>query len=250
MVERSPQFNPTSWTVVIAAADSQSPEAEEAMAAIYSAYWHPLYFFARRQGQGPEAAADLIQGFFLKIIETGFLKSADQTRGRFRTFLLTAMKRYMINEWQAANAQKRGGAAIHVSLDFEHAEALFALAPRSVAGAEQDFDRSWALGLLNKATQALESSYRSRDRGTLFEALRPFLPGMTEIESQEDVAARLNVPITTIRSDIHRLRQRFKEALRSAVGETVESGDHIDEEIRYLISVLSSEDHPPTEVGG
>lgn len=239
MSDGSPRFSPTSWTVVMDAASSRSLEAESALSAIYSSYWHPLYFFVRRQGHDPESAADLIQGFFLKLVKTGLLKSADQAKGRFRTFLLTALKRYVINEWHAANAQKRGGAATHVSLDFEHAETLFANVPVGVSDSDRDFDRSWALEILNKAVTSVEESYVRRGRGALFEALRGFLPGNVEVESQEKVAARLDVPLVTLRSDIHRVRQRFKQALRDRVGETVESNDQVDDEIRYLISVLS-----------
>lgn len=240
MADVSQRFNPTSWTVVLEAAGSESPEAQAAMAAIYSSYWQPLYYFVRRQGHSPENAADLLQGFFLKLIEKETLRSADPSRGRFRTFLLTALKRFIINDWQASRALKRGGAAIHLSLDLEHAESVFIHAEAPYSCSERNFDRSWALEILNKATQTLQASYEKRGKGALFEALRSFLPGCVEVETQEQAAARIKVPLQTFRSDVHRVRQRFKDQLRSTVRDTLESADQVDDEIRYLISVLSN----------
>ena len=146
----------------------------------------------------------------------------------------------MINEWRAGQAQKRGGAETHLSLDFEEAENLFTMEDTMETSSDQDFDRAWALEILNISLQQVEKDFSKRGKHDLFQAVKGYLPGTPEDRSQEETADVLGMPINTLRSHIRRTRSDYKQALRQTVENTVDSPEKVDEEIRYLITILGS----------
>ncbi len=233
-------FATTRWSVVLKAADEEEPAQMEALTSLCETYWHPLYFFARRKGQSSHEAKDLIQGFFCRLLEKNFLKSVDPRKGRFRAFLITALKHHMANEWDRQNAQKRGGGAHHVSLDFERADALYAQQEGGPVEAESLYDRTWALTLLNGVFEQLRLEYEQRDKGELFAYLRASLLKTEGTMKYEEAAEKFGVALGTVKSDAKRMRDRFGERLRAAVEETVDHERDVDDELRYLISQVGS----------
>lgn len=221
------------------AADEEEPAQLDALSSLCETYWHPLYFFVRRKGHGPHEARDLIQGFFCRLLEKQYLQAVDPRKGKFRAFLITALKHYMANEWDKRNAQKRGGGIGHVSLDFEMADALYIQQEGENNNAESLYDRTWALTLLNRVFDQLRSEYEKKNRGELFEFLQASLLGQAGGMRYEDAAAKFGVALGTIKSDASRMKERFGKQLRAAVEDTVGHEQDIDDELRYLISQVS-----------
>ena len=240
MTDVSSPFMATSWTLVLEAADSQAPGFENALAKICESYWKPLYYQARRMGNSPENAADLVQGFFFKILKENTLKSADRTRGQFRSFLLTSLKRYIINEWQAKQAQKRGGGKTHLCLDFDAAESQFSSEALAGEPTDRSFDYSWAMEIFHHAMETLEKEFEKKGKLDLFQAIRNYLPGGTPKCSQEETAEKLGIPVGTFRSTLSRTNPRLGQILRDMVANTLSHGEDVDAELRYLISVLET----------
>jgi RNA polymerase sigma-70 factor (ECF subfamily) len=232
-------FRTTHWSVVLAAGEGSSSRAAEALAQLCRAYWYPLYAFIRRQGHDPESAQDLTQEFFARLLEKGFLASASQDKGRFRSFLLTALKRFLVNEWERGQAQKRGGGQAPIPLDLGDAEARYHLEPVEERTAERIFEERWALALLDGAMQALQREFAADGRADLFEALKSFLYGERKDGSQADIGARFGMTANAVKQAVHRLRVRYRERLREAVAHTVASPSEIDDELRHLLRVLS-----------
>ena len=237
-------FSPTRWSVVLQATDSHSSQANEALAQICRDYWHPLYFFVRWQGYNEADSADIVQGFFAKLLEKKYYKNASQEKGRFRTFLLTALKRYIINQYHSQNTQRRGGNYEHLSLDFELAEQHFV--PSTETGAlEEHFDRAWAEQILARAEESLRNEFAQKGKSKLFEALKGYMPGFNSQCSLEASATKLSVPLGTLKSEIHRTKKKFRLLLRQSVAETVKHESDVDEELRHLVSVLCYEPAEP-----
>ena len=231
-------FPPTHWTLVLQAAQASSPQADQALASLCQAYWYPLYAFARRQGCSPHDAEDLTQSFFLHLLEKNTLAAADRARGRFRTFLLAAMKHILINEWHRGQAQKRGGAQIVLSLDADTAETRYAAEPADGASPENLYDRNWAWTLLDRVLARLRADDEAAGKGALFDRLKPALMGERIKPSLADVAAEFNTTETALRMAVHRLRRRFRKLLREEIAPTVANPEEIDDEIRHLFAAL------------
>jgi RNA polymerase sigma-70 factor (ECF subfamily) len=233
-------FNTTHWTVVLRAGQcEQDRSAQQALAAFCEAYWPPLYSFLRYRRYTPEDAQDLVQGFFAHLLAQNALSRADREKGRLRTFLLGSLQNYLSNEYDRAHALKRGGGHQIVSFD-EHlpeAEAVM----RSTAHLDEVscYDLSWASNVIARAWQRLGMALADEGKGEWFDALKPFLAGGTTVPpNQEETAARMNVPVATLRTWISRLRQRYREALRAEVGSTVSDPAEIDGELQYLYRLL------------
>ena len=197
------------------------PHAADALAELCQIYWPPLYSYLRGRGHAPEEAQDLTQGFFARLLERQDIRTADQARGRFRGFLLTALKRYVINEHERANAARRGGRHVRLALDFEDAERMYALERRNEDTPERVFDRKWATITLDRALQRLREECHQAGKSAEADALLPYLTDTSELPTYRAIACELELTEGAIKVAVHRLRQRFGAILRLEVGETV-----------------------------
>jgi RNA polymerase sigma-70 factor (ECF subfamily) len=223
---------------VLAAGDSASPDSRAALEQLCRTYWYPLYAFARRQGQDVEAAQDLTQTFFGHLIEHHFFTQALPERGKFRSFLLGAFKRFIRDQDRARHAQQRGGRVEFVSLDSERAEERLAAELPAAGDLETLYDREWALSVLDEAMTLLETECRREGKARQFELIHPWLQGDRPESRQADLAARLGLSTGALKVAIHRLRRRYGELLRAVVAHTVPDPGEVDEELRYLVRLL------------
>lgn len=235
-----PCFVTTQWSVVLAAGGQDSTVAREALEQLCNTYWYPLYAFARRHGCSPADAQDMTQEFFARLLKGNWVAQADQQRGRFRTFLLTAMKHFMANEWHKARAQKRSARQPVISLDDTSAEIQYRSEPASGSTPEALFDRGWALSLLRRVLDQLEAEYRGEGKQAWMEAMRPALSMESGSINYSQIAEKLRVTENAARVAVHRLRQRYRQIIRQAVAATVSSRNEVDEELRYLFEVLAN----------
>lgn len=233
-------FEPTRWSVVLASAQTQAPGARSAMAELCKTYWQPLYSFARRRGYDHHRAQDLIQGFFLSLIESKSLSRVDPHKGKFRSYLLASLQNHMASEHTRETAQKRGGGLQIVSLDDDDADLRFNRESSTRQPAEAVFEREWAVAAVEAAIARLEEEFAKRNKGEIFAALKPYLLGDQPAGAYEQTAAKLGLSAGAVRTGVHRLRHDFRMHLRREVARTVDSPDQIDEEMRHLRSVLSS----------
>jgi RNA polymerase sigma-70 factor (ECF subfamily) len=229
----------TRWTQVAAARDQSSPDARRALEELCTAYWRPLYLWLRRQGRASHDAQDLTQEFFARFLEKHWLSAADPDKGRFRTFLLIAFKRFLADEWDKATAQKRGGPLPPVSLDTTLAEDMVHSGIASDADSpDRNYDREWALTLLERAMTVLRHDYQAGGRAAEFDLLKEYLTaGRGEIP-YDAIAARLGTSEAAARVMVHRLRKRFREALRAEVSSTVADARDVTDELRQLLGAL------------
>jgi len=237
-IKRAPIFTSTHWSQVVTAADVTSPQAAAALAQLCRTYWYPLYAFIRRQGVEADEARDLTQGFFARLLEQNFIASASEEKGRFRSFLLVALKRFLINERERSQAQKRGGGQEIVSLD-EEAEGRYRLEPADGLTADRIYERRWAVALLDEVMQGLRREYAVEEKEEWFKVLKPFLYDERSAMSQAEIGQRFGVSESAVKSAVHRLRGRYRERLRQEVANTVANPSEIDDELRHLLTVLS-----------
>lgn len=233
-------FASTRWTLVLAAGASDSDAARPALEALCHSYWLPLYAFARRLGKSPEDARDLTQGFFERLLEKRWISTADPERGRFRTFLLTAFRRYVAGEDRYAHAARRGGSIEIVPIDRE-AEARLGGDLADWRTPELAYDEAWAAALLESALARLHDEFALHGRGAIFDALREFLTGDPPADGMAAVTTRLGMTEGAARMNLTRLRQRYRQILRSEIAQTVATPQDIDEELRHLYRVLTHE---------
>jgi RNA polymerase sigma factor (sigma-70 family) len=231
------KFLTTQWSLVLAAGDSAVAGSREALDDLCSRYWYPIYAYARRRGAGTEDAQDQVQGFFSHLLERGTLKGADPERGRFRSFLLGAFKLYLSDERSRAAAQKRGGGATALPLDLEGAEERYRLEAEPSETPDRLFARRWALELLAHARRRLEEEGAAGRNPARARRLGVFLTDPDGAPYRE-VAEELGMSESAVKVAVHRLRQRYGALLREEVARTVEDPDRVDEELRYLFSVL------------
>jgi RNA polymerase sigma factor (sigma-70 family) len=231
-------FDSTHWSVVLAARDANSSAARAALGELCRAYWYPLYAFIRHRGHDHQTAEDLTQMFFTRLLESNDLAHVDQAKGRFRAFLLAACKNFLANERDRQQAQKRGGDRAFFSIDQAEAERSYDREPAHWLTAEALFDRRWAILLLDQTIEDLRAEMSRAGHGERFEGLKPVLTGDHVPYSQ--LAARLNMTVGAVQVAVHRLRQRYREALRARIGATVGDPSQIDDEIRELFTALAS----------
>jgi len=234
------EFNTTHWSVVLAAADTASPGAEEALAQLCRNYWYPLYSFVRKNGHAAEEAKDLTQEFFARLLEKNFLQNAAPDKGRFRTFLLVALKRFLVNEWHWKRTLKRGGAQTLIALDATSAEEQYALEPVEDATPERIYERRWAEALLEQVLARLRKEAADACKGEQFAMLQPFLCGDTGAFSQAEIGVRLGLSPSAVKSAVYRLRERYRELLRGEVAHTLADPGDVEEELRHLRAALRS----------
>jgi RNA polymerase sigma factor (sigma-70 family) len=232
-------FGTTHWSVVLLAGQNDSPQAAEALAWLCRTYWYPLYVYVRRQGHEFADAQDLTQEFFAQFLKLNYLRLADRDRGRFRTFLLTSLKHFLINEWNKASRAKRGGGHPLISLDAEQTETRFLAEPADHRTPEKAFERRWAMVVLGRVLDQLQAEFVAAGRGLVFDELNSFLSGKEEESSYAEIGRRLGMTEGNVKVMVHRLRRRYGELLRKEISMTVEDPKVIDEEIRDLFAALS-----------
>ena len=238
--DASRTFATTHWTLVLEAGRAGSSNALQALELLCAAYWYPLYAYVRRQGHGPHDAQDLVQQFFAGLLERNDLRLADRNRGRFRTFLLTSLQHFLINEWRKANREKRGGGRLVVSLDAQKTETRFLAEPADERSPDKAFERRWAIVVLDRVLEQLQAELVAVGRGRVFEELKPCLTGEDQERSYADIGQRLDLTEGNVKVLVHRLRHRYRELLRKEISLTVEDPAGIDEEIRDLIAALGN----------
>jgi RNA polymerase sigma-70 factor (ECF subfamily) len=231
-------FATTHWSIVLAAGHDSTPEARVALENLCRVYWYPLYAFVRRSGCGPDEAEDLTQEFFARLLEKQWLSEADPARGRFRSFLLAALKHFLANEWHRAHRLKRGGGREYIALDAATAEERYALEPLDLATPESLYDRRWALTLLACAQNRLQEEMFASGQRERFEALEPTLTGERAALPYQELAARFGVTETAVKSMVLRLRRRFRELLRAEVANTIGDANDVDAELASLFAAL------------
>jgi len=214
------------------------PGAQAALEKLCRTYWFPLYAFARRQGNSPEDAQDLTQDFFSRLLEKKSLAKVDRDLGKFRTFLLRSLKNFVINEWKRAGRLKRGGGVECLSIDANEAEERYAAEARDEFNPDAEYERRWAVTLIEQVLTSLRQEFDAADKGRLFEALKGFIWGNKTVASYAEIAGLLNLSEGNVKVAVHRLRHRFRELLRAEVAHTVPRPEDIDVELRHLISVL------------
>jgi RNA polymerase sigma-70 factor (ECF subfamily) len=233
-------FATTHWSVVLAAGHSSVPGAQEALEKLCAAYWYPLYVYVRRQGRSPHDAQDLTQEFFARLLEKKYLRLADQDRGKFRAFLLKSLKHFLVNEWEKAQTQKRGGGLAFIHLDGDVAESRYAAEPVQALTLDQVYDKRWAVTLIEAVLERLRESYAVADQVRVFETLKPFIWGEQTKLTYAEVAPQLGLTEGAIKVAVHRLRGRYRELLRAEIAQTVATPGEVDEELQHLIAVLTA----------
>jgi len=232
-------FATTHWSIVLAAGDQTSPQAQEALSALCGTYWYPLYAYVRRQGDPPEQAEDLTQEFFTRLLEKGFLRGVDPEKGKFRAYLMACFRHFLANERDRPLAQKRGGGQRHLSLDFADAEARYRLESAHELTPEKLYERQWALTLLDQVLNRLRDESIRDGHGRLFDTLKVFLSGESPSLSYEQVGRGLGLSVGAVKVAVHRLRRRYRELLREEIGRIVGDPSEIDAEIQALFAALS-----------
>jgi len=233
-------FATTQWSLVLAAGDSRSPQSREALAALCETYWYPVYALIRHLGHDVDSARDSAQGFFAFLLEKQVLKVARPDRGRFRAFLKTSLRHYLGHERERARAQKRGSGQVPLSLDFDEAESRFRLEPAHEQTPEVLFEKRWARTLMTCALERLRQEAEGSSDRERIRRLEPFLTGPVVDGAYEEVANALGMTVAAVRAAVRRMRKRYGNYLRAEVARTVNVPGEVDEELRYLFSVIRS----------
>jgi len=233
------RFATTHWSVVLAAGDSSSPQHEQALNTLCQTYWFPLYAYLRRRGHDRHQAEDWTQAFFVQMLDKSSLGGVSPKPGKFRSFLLTALKNFVSDEHDRARAVKRGGTQKTLSMNFETAESQYTLEPTDELSPERLFERAWALTVLEQTMDRLEAELANANKKELFDFLRVYVCGEPTTVTYRNVAARLNMTENAVKVTVHRLRRRYRELLRNEIAQTVLTEDQVDEEISYLFAAVA-----------
>jgi len=233
------RFLTTRWSLV-ARAGSGSVDAREALESLCASYWYPLYAFARRRGLDHHAAQDAVQGFFARLIEKHDLQSADQARGRFRSFLLAGLSNFLANLWDRERAEKRGGSLARLTIDEAAAEKRYAVELAVQGSPESCFEREWAREVLARSLASLEAEWDRAGKRELFARLKPFLTAEATAAAQAAIASDLSKTENAVRIALHRMRKRFGELLRLEVADTVADSGDVEAELEDLLRALGS----------
>ena len=229
------------------AAQGEGAPARAALEELCAAYWYPLYAYLRRKGNSADESADFVQGFFTALLEKGYVAQADRERGRFRGFLMVALRHFASKERAKQRAQKRGGGVAPLSLDLDDGERRYALEPAGGESPEALFERRWALAVLERAMERLAAEQRAGTgvKAERFEALRPFLAGASTgagtgagAVPYREVGEPLGMSETAVKVAVHRLRKRYGDLLRDEIAQTLDDPADVDDEIRRLLAAL------------
>jgi RNA polymerase sigma factor (sigma-70 family) len=235
------KFATTRWSLILAATRDDEG-AHDALEELCEAYWRPVYTYMRRHGHVPEEAADLTQAFFLQVLERRSFTRADPAKGRFRSYLLTSARNFLINAREHDHAVRRGGQARHEAIELAEAERYLAQDPPAPDSSPHTaFERQWAIRLMERALERLRTEYAARGRERVFQRLQPLLTSNSAPDTppRRDAAASSMSP-EALRAAVHRLRRRFAQALRAEISETVGDIGDVDDELRYVLRVLGA----------
>jgi DNA-directed RNA polymerase specialized sigma24 family protein len=232
-------FATTHWSVVLTAGQAHYPQAAAALEQLCRSYWYPLYAFVRRQGRSPEDAQDLTQDFFAHLLSNGFPCGARPERGKFRSFLLVALRHFLVDQHRHADAAKRGGGQTLISLDVNRAEERFGEEPHDASTPEMLYQRAWGMTLLERARLRLGNEYGAAGKGGLYERLKAFPLAGKNDQSFELASAELGMSVGALKAAVHRMRSRYRELVREEVAHTVADPSELQEEARYLIAAIS-----------
>jgi RNA polymerase sigma-70 factor (ECF subfamily) len=234
----NPNFATTRWTMVATAGGGEVKSAADALEAICRTYWFPLYAFIRRQGHTREEAEDLTQAFFMDLLEREPWQQLDRERGKFRAFLLAALKHFLSNNRDTARSQKRGGRALHLSLDWQGADSRFDLADPSQSSPDQSYDREWGVQLLEQVLEHLREEAQAEGNTGRFEILKDFLSSGSGEASYENAAEALGINAGAARVAVHRLRKRYRQLLREEIASTLADPALVEDELRSLFAAF------------
>ena len=232
-------FPITSWSLVLSAAETGATGSNDALAQLCEAYWRPLYVYARRRGFSIEDAADSTQGYFATLLEKRYVGNARADRGRFRAFLLTSFRHYLANEFDKQRVQKRGGSRIHIPIDIETVERNYSIEPSHRLTPDKLFEKQWAVTLIGRALSRVQNDMETLGKGAIFEVMKVHLTGEGSEQSYEQQASRHGMTVGAFKTEVHRLRKRFRHAVREEVGATLESPDQMEDELRFLFESLA-----------
>jgi len=232
-------FTTTHWSVVLAARDTASPEADVALAELCRTYWYPLYAFVRRKGQSAHDAQDLTQAFFARLLEKNYVAQADRERGRFRTFLLAALTHFLSDEWDKARRLKRGGGREIISFDAASAEERYRMEPVDQLDAVKLYERRWVTTLFDKVLARLEQEFRDSGKGDLFDSLKGSLLADDAALSHAELGAQLGLSVDVVKQTVHRMRRRYRELFREEIAQTVAGPAEVEDELKHIFAALS-----------
>ena len=237
----SSSFAPTRWTLILRAR-GQTPESHAALGELCEAYYQPVQRFLQREGRDDDSARELTQEFFAQILSRGGFDEADPARGRFRSYLLGALKHFLADQRKHERRLKRGGSAATESLDVAPSDdngSSLQVADTSTPAPEAFFDREWALAVMARALEVLQKEFTTAGKSNQFDRLKPWLMGEAPSMSQADAASHLGLSEGAVKVVIHRLRKRFRDAVRSEIAQTLRDPSLVDEELRHLVEALS-----------
>lgn len=233
-------FATTHWSVVLSAGEISSPQAATALEELGNTYWYPLYAFVRRKGHSPHDAQDLTQAFFARLLEKNYVAQADRQRGRFRTFLLTALAHFLADEWDKGRRLKRGGGRELISFDATSAEERYRLEPVDRSDAARLYERRWVTTLFDAVLSRLEREFLDSGKGELFNGLKGCLLAEDSGLSYADLGTRLGMKEDAVKQAVHRMRRRYRELFREEIAQTVAGPDELEDELKHVFAVLSS----------
>lgn len=232
-------FATTHWTVVLAAGRKHTAQSDAALEELCKTYWFPLYAYVRRRGHSKEDAEDLTQAFFARMLEKNYLEGLSAERGRFRAFLLAALKHFLANEWDKTQRKKRGGHLQHLSLDWQNADTQFQVATATDLNPDKTFDREWAVALLARVLERLRAECKAEGKEGQFLRLKSTLTGGKGSICYGEVARTLNLNEGAVRVAVHRLRKRYRQLLTEEIAQTVADPAQADEEMRALFAAFA-----------
>ncbi|MEM9409969.1 MAG: sigma-70 family RNA polymerase sigma factor [Planctomycetota bacterium] len=232
-------FKTTHWSLILSSRESDSDIRQKSLGQLCESYWFPLFVYLRRKGYSPDDSADYVQGFFSQLIEKDFLESASPEKGRFRWFLMSAIKRFASKQVNYENAIKRGGGARVISIDLATAEERYQLEPVDGWTAEKLFDRRWALEVLQQALMQLEQEQEERGKLEIYRELQSTLSGVPISQDRyQEIAEKFSMSAGAVKVAALRLREKYRKILQQLVAQTINESDNIDDELEALLSAL------------
>ena len=233
-------FATTHWTVVLMAGRRSTPQSDVALEELCRIYWYPLYAYVRHHGHSKEDAEDLTQAFFARFLEKNYLAGLRSEKGRFRAFLLAALKHFLANEWDRSARQKRGGGVAPLSLDWQDADTRYHIEPADHLSPDKLYDRAWAVALLERVITRLGDESAAEGKAKLFEILKPCLMVGKSAIPYPQAAAELGMAEGAVRVAVHRLRRRYRELLRGEIAQTLSDPAQVEEELQALFGAFAS----------
>lgn len=232
-------FHDTRWTLVSRSRGSDT-QAKAALSELCEAYYAPVVAFLRRDGRAEDVARELAHDFFAKLLTGGAIEGADPLRGRFRSYLLAALKRFAADQRDRAHAAKRGGGQVHAVIEAESEKtgAGLQIADERLEAPDAAFDRQWALTVLARSMAALETTMCDEGKLAHFDVLKPWLTADADAAPQSEAAEKLGISVEAVKVAVHRLRKRFRDAVKTEIAQTVGDAGSVSEELGALMAAL------------